>query len=713
MNFGLKIATASALAVSFVACYGQTSTAKPTVKKHTTTRRAKKPAAPSVAEQIQALRQELQGQINGLKTDLADKDAQLRQAQQTAADAQAAAAKAEAAASAEQQAAGENAAAVNTLQTSVTNLKANQASVSDETAKLKKEIHNPDFLRYKGVKLTPGGYGQFATIWRAHNANSDTSDNYGQYAFKNSPDYYQSEFRASGRASRLSLKAQGEAKGLKFLAYTEIDFLGNAAGNETQTNSFSPRLRLAFANVDLPGGWSIAGGQNWSLLQTTRKGIDPLSEWLPSLIDNSYTPGFSYAREGTIRVVKQITPKTWAGFSVENPDTVTTGACTSSSVCSFTLGNVQGLANSVDTVSPNSGYSNAISGANAINGNPSTNPMPDLVAKFAFEPGWGHFEVKAIGRAFRDRVYPNYLSPNTPVVATVWQPVTVGGVNVPAGCTMPTTAHPTPANPCDVIATTTTTYSVSNSTAGAHNNTTYGGGIGVGAILPLVKNKVDFEFQGLAGAGIGRFGTTSGPDVTYRPLINNAAALNLPYKADGALVPVRAVQMVAGIETHPTPKFDFNLYGGGDYYQRVSYLIPSTATFFGGNATNNGSTTTGSNAEAGYGYQFASDSLCSVENSTTGLPTSTTNGLSTTSTKCSGNTKTVWAIQPQFWYRIFKGREGTVQFGASYAYVYREAWSGLGPNSTTKAANLPTVNGLVSPKTINQILMTSFRYYLP
>ena len=676
MNFGLRIAAASALAASFVACYGQASTAQPPVKKHTTTRRAKKPAAPSVAQQIQALRQELEGQIDNLKTNLSDRDAQLRQAQQAAADAQAAAAKAEAVASAEQQAAGENAAAVNTLQTSVTDLKANQASVSDETARLKKEIKDPDFLRYKRVKLTPGGYMQLATIWRAHNANMDTADNYGQYAFANSPDYHQSEFRASGRASRLSLKAQGEAKGVKFMAYTEIDFLGNAGGNETQTNSFAPRLRLAFANVDLPGGWSIAGGQNWSMLQTTRKGIDPLSEWLPSLIDNSYTPGFSYAREGTIRVVKQITPRMWAGFSVENPDTVTTGGCAgkvvgyagttpvTTSACSFS-GQIQGLANSSDTTSPNNGYLNALSGTSAVTGNPSTNYAPDLVAKFAFEPGWGHYEVKAIGRFFRDRVYPNYLTPGTPNLTS------------PITCTIST--------PVVCTATPTITPTITSSTVGANNKLTEGGAIGFGAVLPLVKSKVDFEFQGLAGAGIGRFGTTSGPDVTYKP--------------DGSLEPVRSIQAIAGIETHPTPKFDFNIYGGGDYYQRTSYYLPATTSFFGTTIATGG-------AEVGYGYQDNSDSGCSTEGSY-----SSTNSLSTS---CSGVTKSVWAIQPQLWYRIFKGREGTVQFGASYAYVYREAWGGLlSTTGVTPATIAAGSNSLYTPKTINQIVMTSFRYYLP
>jgi hypothetical protein len=684
MNFGLRIAAASALAASFVACYGQASTAQPPVKKHTTTRRAKKPAAPSVAQQIQALRQELEGQIDNLKTNLSDRDAQLRQAQQAAADAQAAAAKAEAVASAEQQAAGENAAAVNTLQTSVTDLKANQASVSDETARLKKEIKDPDFLRYKRVKLTPGGYMQLATIWRAHNANMDTADSYGTYAFANSPDYHQSEFRATGRASRLSLKAQGEAKGMKFMAYTEIDFLGNAGGTESQTNSFAPRLRLAFANVDLPGGWSIAGGQNWSMLQTTRKGIDPLSEWLPSLIDNSYTPGFSYAREGTIRVVKQITPKVWGGFSVENPDTVTTGGCagkvititgtTTAASCSLT-GTIQGLANSSDTASPNNGYLNVPSSTSAVTGNPSTNYAPDLVAKFAFEPGWGHYEVKAIGRFFRDRVYPNYLTPVAPTVTSV------------VTCTT--------ATPPVCTASSTTTANISSSTAGANNKLTEGGAIGFGAILPLVKSKVDFDFQGLAGAGIGRFGTTSGPDVTYKP--------------NGSLEPVRSIQAVAGIETHPTPNFDFNIYGGGEYYQRTSYYLPgSTATTLG--TPFFGTTIATGGAEVGYGYQDNNDTGCS--NAEGYYTSTTTNALSTS---CSGVTKNVWAIQPQLWYRIFKGREGTVQFGASYAYVYREAWGGYTSATapTPAAIAAGTASSLYTPKTINQIVMTSLRYYLP
>ena len=94
-------------------------------KKHAA-RKAAKPKGPTVEEQIQALRQEMQGQIDSLKNNLADKDAQLKQAQQAAADAQAAAAKAQQAADAQQQAVTDNTAAVSTLQSTVTDMKANQ-----------------------------------------------------------------------------------------------------------------------------------------------------------------------------------------------------------------------------------------------------------------------------------------------------------------------------------------------------------------------------------------------------------------------------------------------------------------------------------------------------------------------------------------------------------------------------------------------------------
>ena len=93
MKFRMCLAGAAILVTSLVVSYAQTSSTAS--KKHAAMKKAT-PAGPTVQEQIDALRREMQGQIDSLRNSLADKDAQLRQAQQAAADAQAAAAKAEA-----------------------------------------------------------------------------------------------------------------------------------------------------------------------------------------------------------------------------------------------------------------------------------------------------------------------------------------------------------------------------------------------------------------------------------------------------------------------------------------------------------------------------------------------------------------------------------------------------------------------------------------
>ena len=148
MKFQFSRAAAVMLAASLVVSYAQAQTGSTaTAKRH---KKPSAPPAPSVQEQIDALRQQMQGQIDSLKSNLADKDAQLRQAQQTATDAQAAAAKAQAAVDAQQQSFTENATAVSTLQSTVNDMKQANASVvsslSDETTAIKKAIASPDAI---------------------------------------------------------------------------------------------------------------------------------------------------------------------------------------------------------------------------------------------------------------------------------------------------------------------------------------------------------------------------------------------------------------------------------------------------------------------------------------------------------------------------------------------------------------------------------------
>jgi 5-bromo-4-chloroindolyl phosphate hydrolysis protein len=617
-----------------VAVFAQTSatvTTTKTTKKNTTTGQ-KRTAASPVTSELKLLREALdaqQQQIQQLQSELQKRDAALEQVQQQVKALQFTATQAQTTAQTASTAGEQNAGSLTQVQSTIVDLKTTQASTTaalQRTEKRAADLEQPAQIHYKGITMTPGGYLQLATIYRTHNANSDTSDSYGAIPLDGSVNSHMNEFRFSARASRFSMKAETMLHGLKTMGYAEMDFLGAApTANETQTNSFNPRLRLAFVNVDLPGGWSVAGGQNWSLIQTTRKGITPLSEFLTLVVDNSYIVGFSYARQPSIRVVKSLGTKTWLGFAVENPETVSNVQCiagTPAASCNVaTLGNIQGLANGPNTTSPNNGFANVLATTTSTTGNPSTDRAPDLVAKLAFEPGWGHFEVKAVGRIFRDRVYPNFQTTSA-----------VPGANV----------------------------------LGATNMTTEGGGgIGAGMILPIVKNKIDFVAQGLGGKGIGRFGTTGGPDVTIR--------------SDGTLIPVKGLQAVAGIETHPTPKLDFDIYGGNEYYGRTTYT--STTPLFGATAK-----ATNTPVTLGYGAPSFINSGCALE-----APTATQLCQSLS------QNRNEWTVTPVLWYRLFKGKEGTLQYGMSYSYIHRKTWAGIGGN----------------PTGIQNIIMTSFRYYLP
>ena len=69
----------------------------------------------------------------------------------------------------------------------------------------------------------------------------------------------------------------------------------------------------------LQNGWTFTGGQMWSLVTETKKGLDNRTEALPMTIDPQYTVGFSWARQYGFRVTKNFNNKFWLGASVENP----------------------------------------------------------------------------------------------------------------------------------------------------------------------------------------------------------------------------------------------------------------------------------------------------------------------------------------------------------------------------------------------------------
>ncbi len=553
-----------------------------------------KPAARSTAgSELKSLREAIaaqQQQLEQLRQQLQQRDASLQQLQEQVSSLQATASEASTAAQTASSASQENKSSLNSLQSTVADLKTNATSMASSYQEEQKRIgdlEQPFKIHFRGIDITPGGFIEAATIFRTRNENADLASSWGSLPFGGSANSNLTEFLFSARQSRVSLLAEGKTHGVKLNGYWEADFLGAApTANSVETNSYNLRQRHLFGQAEFDNGMTFLGGQVWSLLTTSKKGIVARTgEWIPATIDAQYVVGFNFTRQPQFRFTKKFSDKvTWA-FSVENPQTTLSVAGLSSSVTTF------GFSNSSNAAA-GSGFAVA----------PSNNVAPDLVTKLAFDPGWGHYEIKALGRFFRDRVI------------------------------------------------------ASSATTGGKTHNTQGGGLGFAAILPVVPKKVDFILEGLGGQGLGRYGAANGSDVTLRP--------------DGTISPLHTYQALAGIETHPTPKFDFYVYGGGEYWGRTQYVDTINANNLG--------------KLVGYGVSTADLTGCTLEK-----PTS--------SQGCAAVNKDVWEVTPGFWYRFYKGPYGTMQFGMQYSYSYRTAWPGKGS----------------APKGIENIVDTSFRYVLP
>ena len=394
MNFRHKTVAAGILAASLVVSYAYASDPTPPAKKHAATRKAKAPAGPTVEEQIQSLRLEFQGQIDSLKSSLAEKDAQVKQAQEAATDAQAAAAKAQAAADAQQQAVNENTAAATTLKATVEDMRNVNAiavgSITDETAAIKKAIANPDVINFKGVTISPtGSFLAAETVWRQGATGGDINTPFTGVPLANSDASQLSEFYGSGRQSRIAIKAIGKLPAMTLSGYYELDWLSaGVTSNNNQSNSYTLRQRQLWADALLNSGWDFSGGQGWSLATETTAGLTRGTEILPSTIDAQYEAGFVWTRQYSFRVSKAFNKKFFIGASAENAETLNpAGSNLPTNVLLGSGGTGGGLYN--------------------LNANYSFNYAPDIIVKVALEPGWGHWELIGIQRTFRDRIYPN------------------------------------------------------------------------------------------------------------------------------------------------------------------------------------------------------------------------------------------------------------------------------------------------------------------
>ena len=563
-----------------------------------------------LSEKLQSL-DRLSDKVDGLEHEVEDLKGALQKANQNADTARAEAAEARKELQDAKLNVEHNDQQVMTLQSAVSDLRTTSASIAGTVQaeqKAQQALEHPDSLHFKGIELKPGGFLAAETVDRQRGVGGDVNTPFSSIPFAGTTAGVLSEFNASGRQSRVSLLAEGKLSKSTVRGYYEADFLSaGTTSNDNQSNSYTLRQRQVWAQAALNSGWTITGGQMWSLATETRHGLDNLSEAIPLTIDAQYNVGFTWERQYGFRFTKNIGSRLWAGAAVEEAQTLNIGGHNLPTIAYQEAGTSGGLYNST--------------------ANYSFNYAPDLIAKIAWEPGFGHYELFGVGRFFRARVFPDG--------------------QLASGA----------------------------SALDAFTTKTAGGGAGVNARVPLFAKRLELGAHILAGDGIGRYSSATLPDATAHP--------------DGSLELLAGGSALGSLEWHATPRLDFYSYYGGEYAKRAFYPNGLFVTTQG--------PTYGEPVLVGYGAPNNLVSGCYVET----LPTSgLANGPS--STTCEADNRNIQEGTAGYWFRFYRGPRGTFQQGIQYSYAERHTWQGVG------------VNGLgLSPKAIDNMWFTSFRYYLP
>ncbi|HVP65459.1 MAG TPA: hypothetical protein VMT82_11230 [candidate division Zixibacteria bacterium] len=562
-------------------CFAQTANEPAKKAAHAT---KKKVAANATKEELKALEDKLNAQqkaLDALQQQNTQLNQSLQQTQSQLTEAQNAAHDAQSKVSALES---EQKPAITKLQSDVADVRnnlTNTAATLQTEQKRITDLEHPLSIAYKGIRITPAGFTEATAYWRQRATQSDQATPFqaipvgAQYS--GGYNSHLSEFGITARDSRVALRIDADAGKTKLAAYVEGDFFGTGpTSNINQTTSYNYRIRQAWGRAKFANGWTITGGQMWTLMTLNRKGVDSdnANLWIPNIIEASYSVGYDWGRYGEIRIGKQINDRVSAAFAFTNPSYV--------NQTNNTTAGVEGIA----------AAGNGLWGNSLVNGAPtctntvvapvppatlptvtttctatvtptySTNLVPDMQAKVAYDhPRLGHYEVKGIARIFRDRVAPG---------------------------------------------TTVNSYGTTFTSHG-YNNEALGWGIGGGAVVPIKPKKIDFIAQGMYGKGISRYQASGQYDFVLR---NTGAA------GDYDLQPVKTFSALAALETHPKPKMELDVIFGDEYYYRTTY--------------NNGANGYGSPNLVNTGCYFENTAAYNLAGFTGSLPACTANNRNLT-----------------------------------------------------------------------------------
>jgi hypothetical protein len=459
----------------------------------------------------------LNGKVAALEAEVAALEQRLDASATATQQAQAAATQAQASAQAAQTAAQTQEAAISQI----------PADVDTAVAALPKPKSGFD---YHGFKFSAANsFIEMAGTYRTRDTGSDAASSaaFGTipYAGSSTQAAHTNQFTASARQSRLAGLVEGDVSpNLALSAYVEMDFLGAAqTANSNESNSYTPRLRQAYVDVDRKDlGLSLLAGQAWSLVTADTVGITPRSEALPATIDAQYNVGFVWARQPQVRLTENFGHGFTAAVSAEMSQTNTYGG---------TAALQSGYYTTYNSVPYGGG-----SQYNSLNPY-SYNEMPDLIGKVAYD-------TKLVGHAVHVEgfgIYRNFYD-------RVGTGCTTGGVGATAG-TAPTTA-------------------VTNTTCKAYHNTnTSGGGVGGSVIAQIIPGYLDLRVSDAFGRGLGRYGSGQLSDAYIA--------------SDGALEGIRENLLLAGLTFHATKALDVYALFGMEQESSSSYETGTTQGGYG------------------------------------------------------------------------------------------------------------------------------------
>jgi hypothetical protein len=206
----------------------------------------------------------------------------------------------------------------------------------------------------------------------------------------------------------------------------------------------------------------------------------------------------------------------------------------------------------------------------------------------------------------------------------------------------------------------------------AYNASKEGGGFGFNARWTILDKRVVFGFHEFGGTGIGRYGAASLSDISIH--------------ANGTLNLIRDYQGLGTLEYHGK-KLDIYSYAGVEYAGRTydfDPLLGAAGTY------------------VGYGAPEFKNSGCYTETAP-GTGNTFTAGFNPGAlANCTADTRAIMEGTLGFWYRFYNGPKGRFQFGTQYSYLTRHTWSGVAGTGTSG-----------QPSGLDNMIFTSFRYYLP